>query len=256
YYCGTAGTATEYTEAQWYELLWKSVQMEPLVVQQRALMDAFDPERKIGLIVDEWGTWHPPAPGRNPAFQWQQSAVRDALVAALTLDIFNRHADKVIMANIAQTINVLQALLLTDGDRMLKTPTYHVYALYRPHLSGQAVRVVFDAPEKDASAEGASLRLPLLSGSASLQGKTLTLTAVNASATDPLSAEINLSGGAAIASAQAHGLRYPAGDIRAHNTHDAPDTVGLEEKEAPQAGGSRLAVTFPPASVTRLTLGL
>ncbi|HZT43230.1 MAG TPA: alpha-L-arabinofuranosidase C-terminal domain-containing protein [Chthonomonadaceae bacterium] len=252
---GQYGTATEYTPEQFYGMLGKAVRMEPLIVEQRDLMDEFDPQRKIGLIVDEWGTWHPPTPGRNQAFQWQQSSVRDALVAALTLDIFNRHADKVIMANIAQTINVLQALLLTDGDRMLKTPTYHVYALYRPHQGGQAVRIAVDTPETDASEKGAARRLPLLSGSASLQGKTLTLTVVNASATESLAAEIRLSEGAAT-SVQAQGLRYPAGDIRAHNTHDAPDTVSLEEKEAPQSSGSRLAYTFPPASATRLTVGL
>ena len=103
YYCGTAGTDLAYTTEQWYELLWKSLQMETLVVEQRELMDEYDPERKIGLVVDEWGTWHPPTPGRNSAFLWQQNTVRDALVAALTLNIFNNHADKLVMANIAQT---------------------------------------------------------------------------------------------------------------------------------------------------------
>jgi len=92
YYCGTAGTATEYTDDQWYELLEKATRMERLVVQQRAVLDGFDPERRIGLIVDEWGTWHPPTPGHNPAFLWQQNTLRDGLVAALSLDIFNRHA--------------------------------------------------------------------------------------------------------------------------------------------------------------------
>jgi alpha-N-arabinofuranosidase len=103
-------------------------------------MDGFDPQRKIGLIIDEWGTWQPAAPGRNPGHLWQQNTIRDALVAALTLDIFNRHADKVVMANIAQVINVLQAMILTDGDRMLLTPTYHVYNMYQSHQGGQSLR--------------------------------------------------------------------------------------------------------------------
>ena len=110
YYCGTAGTATEYTVEQWYELLEKGLRMEELVKQQRAILDTFDPQRQVGLIVDEWGTWHPAEPGRNPRFLWQQNTLRDALVAATTLNIFNNHADKVVMSNIAQTINVLQAV--------------------------------------------------------------------------------------------------------------------------------------------------
>jgi alpha-N-arabinofuranosidase len=257
YYCGTAGTATEYTEAQWYALLWKAIQMEPLVVQQRALMDAFDPERKIGLIVDEWGTWHPPTPGRNPAFLWQQNTVRDALVAALTLDIFNRHADKVVMANIAQTINVLQALLLTDGDKMLKTPTYHVYDLYKVHQGAQAVRAHFETTELDCTVGGTARKLPLLSGSASLTGTALTLTVVNTSANEAVEAGIRLFGDAQASEIHAGTLAYPAGDLHAHNTHDAPETVTVWQSDKPhRIQDPRIAYTFPPASVTRLTLTL
>ena len=255
YYCGTAGTATEYTDAQWYELLWKAIQMEPLVVQQRALMDAFDPERKIGLIVDEWGTWHPPTPGHNPAFLWQQNTVRDALVAALTLDIFNRHADKVVMGNIAQTINVLQALLLTEGDKMVKTPTYHVYDLYQPHQGGQAVRTLFHASERDITVGGKAVKLPVLSGSASLKEKTLTLTIVNTNISEPEELEIRLLGGGTTVGTTAVGLRYDAGGIHAHNTFETPESVGLEAKDSlPQNPGSTLRYIFPPASVTRLTI--
>src|SRR5581483_2107499 len=125
---------------------------------------------------------------------WQQNTVRDALVAALTLDIFNRHADKVVMANIAQTINVLQALILTDGDKLLKTPTYHVYDLYRPHQGAQAVRALFQTPSRDCTVGGKPQTLPLLAGSASVKGKTLTLTVTNTSATESVTAEWRLSG--------------------------------------------------------------
>jgi alpha-N-arabinofuranosidase len=115
YYCGTAGTATEYSTDQWYELIGKAMKIEDRIVAHRTIMDEFDPERKIGLLFDEWGTWHPPTPGRNPRHLWQQNTMRDAVVAAISLDAFHRHADKVVMANIAQTVNVLQALILTDG---------------------------------------------------------------------------------------------------------------------------------------------
>jgi alpha-N-arabinofuranosidase len=249
YYCGTAGTATEYTEAQWYELLWKAIQMEPMVVQQRALLDSFDPERKIGLLVDEWGTWHPPTPGRNPAFLWQQNTVRDALVAALTLDSFNRHADKVVMANIAQTINVLQALILTDGGKMIKTPTYHIYDLYRPHQGAQSVRVRFHTPDTDVAVGGKAQKLPLLSGSASVSGDTLTLTVVNTSATREVETQLRLHGGQA-AEMILDRLAYPERDIHAHNTFDTPDTVSLD---GPFRVPFAETVRFAPGSVTRLT---
>src|SRR5204863_4942092 len=123
YYCGTAGTATQYSVEQWYELLERAAGIEDVIRLHREIMDEFDPQRKIQLIVDEWGTWHPPTPGRNPAFLWQQNTLRDALVAAITLNIFNRHADKIAMANIAQTLNVLQALLLTEKGKVIRTPT-------------------------------------------------------------------------------------------------------------------------------------
>src|SRR5690606_32278063 len=197
YYCGTAGTATEYTEPEFYRLLEKGLKMEDLVLQQRAAMDVWDPARKIGLIIDEWGTWHPVEKGTNPAFLYQQNTIRDALVAANTLDIFNRHADKVAMANIAQTINVLQALILTEGAQMLITPTGYVYEMHAPHQGATALRARIEtsdirfkksnilqtswqsALQEDETMEGC---IPLVAGSASLKGKELFLTMTNSHA--------------------------------------------------------------------------
>jgi alpha-L-arabinofuranosidase len=249
YYCGTAGTATEYTEAQWYELLWKAIQMEPLVVQQRAAMDIFDPQRKIGLIVDEWGTWHPPTPGHNPAFLWQQNTVRDALVAALNLDIFNRHADKVVMTNIAQTINVLQALLLTDGDKMIKTPTYHVYHLYQPHHGGRAVRLLCESETIDCTVGGKEQKLPLLAGSASVKDGVLTITLTNSHATAAQEITLSLHGATLPQTAELATISHPS--IHAHNTFEESETVVPNYSTASAQG-----LTLPPASVTRLTFTL
>ena len=170
YYCGTAGTSTEYTVEQWYQLIHRASLMENLVVQQRAIMDGYDPERRIGLIVDEWGTWHPPESGRERRFLWQQNTLRDALVAALSLDIFNRHADKVVMGNIAQTINVLQAMILTEEEKMLVTPTGHVYGMYAPHQGARSLRTSFEA--KSISFDDQSLFG--LAGSASLKAVSYT----------------------------------------------------------------------------------
>ncbi|HHX45120.1 MAG TPA: alpha-N-arabinofuranosidase [Chloroflexi bacterium] len=250
YYCRTAGTATEYSTDQWYELLHRALRMEPLVVQQRAILDGYDPERKIGLIVDEWGTWHPPTPGRHPRHLWQQNTLRDALVAAMTLDIFQRHADKVVMANIAQTINVLQAMILTDGPRMLTTPTYHVYDMYQTHQGGQSLRTRFEADEIVFSLEGNAARLPGLSGSASIKDGILTLTVVNAHATSAIEADVALRQGAWSGGSV---ITLTDDDIHAYNTFEAPDA--LVPVEAPsEVHGAQFRHTFPPASVTAFRL--
>ncbi|MFN8542090.1 MAG: alpha-L-arabinofuranosidase C-terminal domain-containing protein [Thermomicrobiales bacterium] len=249
-----AGTATEYTDAQWYELLRRAQAMETLVVEQRAAMDEVDPERRIDLIVDEWGTWHPPTPGRNPRFLWQQNTLRDALVAALTLDIFNRHADKVAMANIAQTVNVLQALILTEGDRVLLTPTFHVYELYKVHQRAQAVRLACSAPEITFEHNGESRQLFGLAGSASIQGRTLALTVVNPQLDTPVEATINLRGGQVSGPMEETVLTHT--DIHAHNTFDVPETVVPAPARTLPLGGDSFTHTFAPQSVTRLLVPL
>jgi alpha-N-arabinofuranosidase len=249
-----AGTATEYNDAQWYELLHRAQVMETLVVEQRAAMDEFDPERRIGLIVDEWGTWHPPTPGRNPRFLWQQNTLRDALVAALTLDIFNRHADTVVMANIAQTVNVLQALILTEGDRAITTPTFHVYDLYKVHQRAQAVPLACDAPEVTFEHNGETKRLFGLAGSASIQGRTLAITVVNPQLDTPVEATIHLRGGQTNGPVQETVLTHT--DIHAHNTFDAPATVALAPARTLQLAGDNFTHTFAPQSVTRLLVPL
>ncbi|MCU0522422.1 MAG: alpha-N-arabinofuranosidase [Anaerolineae bacterium] len=253
YYCGTAGTSTVYSEDQWYELIWKGLRMEDLVVQQRAAMDAYDPQRKIGLIVDEWGTWHPAEPGHNPRFLYQQNTLRDALVAATTLDIFNRHADKVVMANIAQTINVLQAMVLTDGSAMLTTPTGYVYEMYAPHQGGMAVRTTVETDTVPVvTARAGSGELPFVAGSASVKGKELFVTLTNSHATQAVSLDVELLAGAVANGASA---RVLAGDIHAHNTFEAP-TALTPVTMSVDARGSHFSVSMPPASVIALEVTL
>jgi alpha-N-arabinofuranosidase len=222
--------------------------MEDLVIQQRAIMDGYDPKRNIGLIVDEWGTWHPPAQGQVPQFLWQQNTLRDALVAALTLDVFNRHADKVVMANIAQTINVLQAVILTNGEKMIVTPTGHVYAMYAQHQGATSVRISFEAesiPVGNASLFG-------LAGSASLKDDRLFITVVNPHADMPIEATLSLCDGR-IKSASASVLTHS--DIHAHNTFESPDTLAPIDVSV-SADGSIFSYTFPPASVTAISATL
>ena len=128
--------ATEFDEADYFLTLKSCLKMEELVRRHGAIMDRYDPEKRVALIVDEWGTWWDVEPGTNPGFLYQQNTMRDAHVAGLSLNIFNAHCDRVRMANIAQTVNVLQAMVLTDGARMLLTPTYHVFEMWKVHQGG------------------------------------------------------------------------------------------------------------------------
>ncbi|MCX8109477.1 MAG: alpha-N-arabinofuranosidase, partial [Verrucomicrobiae bacterium] len=136
YYCGSgrrSRSATQFEEVDWFHLLRSALRMEELITKHVEIMDKYDPQKRVALIVDEWGTWHQVEPGTNPGFLYQQNTLRDAMVAAVTLNIFNQHCDRVHMANIAQTVNVLQALVLTDKEKMIVTPTYHVFEMYTPH---------------------------------------------------------------------------------------------------------------------------
>lgn len=244
YYCGTAGpSATEYDVNQWYELLDKAARVEALINDQRALLDRFDPQRRIGLIIDEWGTWHAPTGGRNPAHLWQQNTLRDALVAAITLDAFNRNADKLVMANIAQTVNVLQAMILTQGEKMLTTPSYHVFELYRTHQGGQSLSIRFEAPPIAFAAGDEKRELPALSGSASIKGDLVTLSLVNRHATLPVEATLDLDG-RTLTDATASVLTHH--ELTAHNTFDQPNIL----RPISQPWEPSDKYLFPPASVT------
>jgi len=249
-----AGSATEYTVHQWYELIHASLEIEALIVQQRALLDEFDPQRAIGLIIGEWGVWHPPTKTSDARqVLWQQSALRDGVITALTLDVFHRHANKVIMATLAQTVNVLHALILTDGDRTVRTPSYHVFDMYQGHRGGMSVYAAFTGDEMDLGTAVQPRPVSLLSGSASLKDDTLTLSVVNIHAEDAVDAEITIAEADAEAVTCAC-LSHP--DLRAHNTFDQPDSVvpSVMALPVPAAGTWRHA--FPPASVTVFTVRL
>jgi alpha-N-arabinofuranosidase len=248
YYCGTAGTATEYSDDQWYELLGKAQVMEDVVVRNRAIMDGFDPERRIGLAVDEWGTWHPPMQGTNPRFLRQQNTIRDALVAALSLDILNRHADKVVMANIAQLVNVLQSLILTEGPNMLLTPTYHVYEMYSPHQGAHSLPCRVDTDSLEFRRPGADGKgsVPRVAGSASRMETSINLSLVNTHTCEPADVEIEMRG---VRKADMVSWRVlGADDIHEHNTFDDPHRVAPKDEDT-SAGG----LSLRPASVNILT---
>ena len=222
--------------------------MEKLILDQRACMDEYDPKKKIGLIVDEWGTWHPATPGRNPGHLWQQSTIRDALVAAITLDCFNRHADKVVMANIAQIVNVLQAMILTDEDRMILTPTYHVFDLYQCHQNAIAVRSDIETTTVRFTTGDAAKEMPLVAGSATVNGSLVQLSLVNSHATDPAEVTIDLDGPRPRFVTQ---RTISANAITAHNTCDDPAAVQIAEQGTTPVNGE-MHFILQPASVNLL----
>ena len=261
YYCRTAGTATEYTDSQWLELLTRAVAIEGILTGHRELMDVVDPERRVGLLLDEWGTWHPVEAGKPPRGLYQQNTMRDALVAALTLDLFNVHCDKLAMANIAQLINVLQALLLVDETRVITTPTYHVFAMYAAHQGGTAVRLESDSDvisTGEASADyvrtcwrdGRATELKRVAGSASVLGDQLTVTLTNSDPNEP--AEVTLD----LRNRSWAGVRasvLASGDIHDHNTFESPDVITGPGELATTITDGRLNVVLPPASVAKIT---
>ena len=184
------GSATQFTSRDYYHTLAKAWKMEELISGHSRIMDRYDPEKRVGLVVDEWGTWYDVEPGTNPGFLYQQNTMRDAMVAAITLNIFNHHCDRVAMANLAQTVNVLQAVILTDGDRMTLTPTYHVFDLFKGH---QDAKELDCAVSGDAIGEGAD-QIASISASASEKDGRITLTLAHVRADQAGEARLRLEG--------------------------------------------------------------
>jgi alpha-N-arabinofuranosidase len=223
--------------------------MDSLVSQHWTAMGDYDKERKVKLVVDEWGAWHETT-SLGPGYLFSSApSLRDALVTAVTLDIFNRHAEKLAMCNVAQLVNNINTLFLAMEDRFVATTVFHVFDMYKSHQGGRSLRVVCDAP---GISYGAGKQFWGLAGSASLHGKTLVITVVNPHVADPGTAEISLRGGAA-RSVQVTVLA--AQDIHAHNDFDHPSEV-VPKTESAAVSGSRFVWTFKPASVTKLEIEL
>lgn len=157
------GSSTDFTEDEWFITLKKALYMDELITKHSTIMDKYDPEKRVGMIVDEWGTWYDPLPGTNPGFLQQQNTMRDALVAGVHFNIFHKHCQRVQMANLAQLVNVLQAVILTNGPEMILTPTYHVFKMFSVHQDAKLLD--FDLQSPDYSFDGETI--PAVSGSAS-----------------------------------------------------------------------------------------
>jgi alpha-N-arabinofuranosidase len=247
------GDALRFDAEEWYELFRQGDTMEPLIRRHWETMGEIDRRHRVKLIVDEWGAWYKPGTEAHPThLLGQASTLRDALLAGLSLDTFNRHADKVIMANVAQLINCLHSLFIAHEDRFIVTPTFHVFEMYTPHQGAQAVRAVFAAPTITYTRLGKAASFWGLQGSASLRDKELVLTAVNPHLTEARDAEIVVRG-ASVRGGRARVLT--SGDIHAHNSFEQPRALEPSDADVSVQGGG-LVFRFPPASVTRLQLTL
>jgi alpha-N-arabinofuranosidase len=244
------GSALEFTEDEWFTTLKKAYVMDELVHKHGAIMDEYDPHKLVGLIVDEWGTWYDVERGTNPGFLYQQNTLRDALVAGIHLNIFNNHAGRIKMANIAQTVNVLQALILTDKEKMLLTPTYHVFDMYKVHHDAVQLPVSLECEDytQDANA------IPGISASASRDEKNqIHVSLCNTDPQKEKDIRLELLGvGPLSVKGQIIGSEH-MGD---HNTFDEPDKLRIRDftGAAPGDRPGEAKLKMPPKSVVTLEI--
>jgi len=247
------GDALKFEAVDWYELLREGDRMEGLITGHWQVMGELDPERHIKLVVDEWGPWYKPGGEATSVDQLEQiPTLRDAVFSGMTLDIFNRHPEKIAMANCAQLINCLNSLYLAHEDKFCVTPVGHVFLLYAAHQDGQSLRTIFSVPDISYDRDGKKANFWGLKGSASLHDKQLVLTVVNPDVSAARETEVSVRGGT-ITSGSATFLTNS--NIHAHNSFDQRNVVVPQSKSV-EGKGRTLTYTFPPASVTRLALTL
>ena len=240
------GKATEFSDEEYYNTIKEAYRMEELVQRHSEIMNRYDPKKRVALMVDEWGVWCDVEEGTNPGFLYQQNTVRDALVAGLTLNIFNKHCDRVRMANIAQTVNVLQSVALTDGENMVLTPTYYVFKMYRDHQDSTLLGSYITTPNLSGKDP-----LPKLIESASAkEDGTIISTVVNTSLTD--AADIHCQ----IADFALKGVTAEilTGDPHDHNDFENKNVVGIREFKDLELTADGFKVCVPPCSVVKFII--
>ncbi|UKE74463.1 alpha-N-arabinofuranosidase [Xanthomonas graminis] len=241
-------SSTDFNENDWIETLSRTLVMDELLTKHSAIMDKYDPGKKVALVVDEWGTWYGGLPNVNPGFLHQQNTLRDALVASLNLDIFVRHADRVRMANIAQMVNVLQAMILTDGDKMLLTPSYHVFAMYKPYQDATALPLQIKAPDYKLG----KYTVPSVHGSA-VKAKDGYVYVALTNLDPNRSAEVVVQVGG-VQAGGVSGQILTAPKITALNTFEQPQAVQPAAFNGASLQGGTLKVALPAKAIVMLKL--
>lgn len=242
------GPSTTFEEDIYFKTMTKALAMDDHIQAHSTVMDKYDPTKKIGLIVDEWGGWYEVEPETNPGFLYQQNTMRDAMIAGTTLNTFNNHCERVKMANLAQTINVLQAVILTDKEKMLLTPTYHVLELYKVHQDAKMIPIHL----KSADYQLGDKRLKAISASASVnkEGK-VHISLVNIHATQSQEVRISIRG---MDTHTISGRILTADKLQAHNTFDAPNTVQTSDFDGAKLDGEEILLSIPAFSVVVFAL--
>lgn len=243
------GSATEFDDEAWYKTLNKALYMETLINRHSAVIDQYDPEKKVGLCVDEWGTWFTCEPGTNPGFLYQQNTVRDALVAGITLNIFNKHCDRVKIACIAQLVNVLQSVILTEGKKMIKTPTYHVFHMYRHHQGAELLDSALSGVETVGIG---GWTVPAVTESVSKKDDLITITLNNLSADREETVDIVFDEDREYEVVETNIVTND--DMHAYNTFDAPETVKEEMFTAYSVSGNTVKAILPACSVVEIRI--
>ena len=232
-------SATDFDDELYYKTIAAANFSDELITRHSEIMNRYDPEKKIGLVIGEWGCWHKVEEGTNPGFLYQQNTMRDAIVAAIELNVFNRHSDRVVMANLAQAVNVLQSVILTENDKMIKTPTYHVFDLFKTHQNNEAV---YCYTQNENMSEGKNA--PMISVSASVNEKSMTVTAVNCSLTEEAAVECSIFG----FKASSVSCRILTNEAHSYNDFDCHDRVSITEHTA-VIKDNVLKLNIPPCAV-------
>ena len=232
-------SATDFDDELYYKTIAAANFSDELITRHSEIMNRYDPEKKIGLVIGEWGCWHKVEEGTNPGFLYQQNTMRDAIVAAIELNVFNRHSDRVVMANLAQAVNVLQSVILTEGGKMIKTPTYHVFDLFKTHQNNEAV---YCYTQNENMSEGKNA--PMISVSASVNEKSMTVTVANCSLTEEAAVECSIFG----FKASSVSCRILSNEAHSYNDFDCPDRVSITEHTA-VIKDNVLKLNIPPCSV-------
>lgn len=258
------GSATDFSTDEYLTTLSKSLAIDGIIAGHIAIMDKYDPERKVDLLVDEWGTWYDVEPGTNPGHLFQQSTMRDALVAALSLNIFHKYCYRVKMANIAQVVNVLQSMILTDGPRMLLTPTYHAFRLYAVHQNAEWLPIEFTKNKVLQGGDQSFSEVPSIDATASRKDGLTHLTICNTdwknsrqilvqiepNTDDSMSHKANRVPSCQVLSAQV----LTAKDVHTTNTFDHPSTISPVPFHDYKIQPSSILLTLPPCSIVALEL--
>jgi len=241
------GSATNFDEKEYFSTMKNCLRMEEFVTKHSAIMDKYDSAKRVALAVDEWGIWTDVEPGSNPAFLFQQNSLRDAIVAGSTLNIFNNHADRVRLANLAQTVNVLQALVLTKGAQMLLTPTYHVFDLYKVHQNARLVPIQFNSPDYTNGDQ----KIPALSISASKDSMgAVHISLVNIDANKSITVQTNIDG----SWKGVTGRILTSAKINDYNSFDQPSKVIIKPFTGAKLTGNSLTIDLPAKSVVVVEL--